>query len=544
MKKTAYTLALLALSLGAAAQNLNPTVEVTNTYKREASGIEKPDQLLPLPDSVSRFNYDFDYTVRSTPYRGSYEFKPYNVQLRPNARPETQSTLFAKLGAGYGFHPEAQVVWTPLAGDALQVNVYGSYNAYMGTYRDIQFSAAEQKFMDSGNKTNAWKDRVATAGADMRYDWDGGAFRLDLKYTGTAGSDVWASVNNHGVSADAGVSGTLGSSFRYFVSEHLNYTGNPALNEVHSKTDLRLGLPIGRGFASLGLNAQVLNHDGAVQGVAGNFAVTPAFAFSYGRLMLNMGVKVGFMIRDNAAFCPTKAGVLFPDVKATYHLIEDAMVLQAAVTGGNTINTYEDLLSRNHFMGSFAFTPDISTENINIMVGVRGNVRERVYYNAKAGFKSLSNMVSWGFSTAGAGYIPLVGYMSPLSTFYAGTEIGWKSDHMDIDAKLQYQYSILSKTGLKTNLFGPPAFATSLRAAYKLAGRFIPAVTLDSRTDCPGVDATLPGYADLGLECNFVVNRFWNAWLKVGNLLNQSVQRVPFHAEKGIYVSVGASLNF
>ena len=104
MKKTAYTLALLALSLGAAAQNLNPTVEVTNTYKREASGIEKPDQLLPLPDSVSRFNYDFDYTVRSTPYRGSYEFKPYNVQLRPNARPETQSTLFAKIGAGYGFH--------------------------------------------------------------------------------------------------------------------------------------------------------------------------------------------------------------------------------------------------------------------------------------------------------------------------------------------------------------------------------------------------------------------------------------------------------
>lgn len=544
MKKTAYTLALLALSLGAAAQNLNPTVEVTNTYKREASGIEKPDQLLPLPDSVSRFNYDFDYTVRSTPYRGSYEFKPYNVQLRPNARPETQSTLFAKLGAGYGFHPEAQVVWTPLAGDALQVNVYGSYNAYMGTYRDIQFDATEQMFLDSGNKTAAWKDRVATAGADMRYDWDGGALRLDLRYTGTAGSDVWANVSNHGVSADAGVSGTLGSSLRYYVSEHLNYTGNPALGEVHSKTDLRVGLPVNGGFASLGLSAQVLNHDGAVQGVAGNFAVTPAYALSYMRLMLSVGVKVAFVTRNDDTFCPTKAGVLFPDIKATYNLIEDSMVLQAAVTGGNTISTYEELLSKNHFMGSFAFAPDISTENINIMLGVRGNVHERLYYNAKAGFKSLSNMVSWGFSTAGAGYTPLVGYMSPLNTFYAGTEIGWKSDHMDIDAKLQYQYSILSQKGLKTNLFGPPAFAASLRAAYRLAGRFIPAVTLDSRTDCPGVDATLPGYADLGAECSFVVNRFWNAWLKVGNLLNQSVQRVPFHAEKGIYVSLGASLNF
>lgn len=544
MKKTVYILALLALSLGAAAQNLNPTVEVTNTYKREASGIEKPDQLLPLPDSVSRFNYDFDYTVRSTPYRGSYEFKPYNVQLRPNARPDTQNKFYAKLGAGYGFHPEAVVVYTPHAGSALQVNVYGSYNAYLGYYRDIQFDATETLFMDSGARTDSWKDRVATAGADMRLDWNGGTLKADVHYTGTAGSDVWADVRNHGVSADAGISGVIGRSFRYYVTEHLNYTGNTALNEMHSVTDLRLGLPVSSGLASLGLSAQVINHDGAVTGVAGNFAITPSYAISRGSLMVSMGFKVGFVLRDSDTFCTNKAGVLFPDIRATYHLIEDAMVLQASVTGGNTINTYEDLLSRNHFMGSFAFSPDISRENINVMLGVRGNVRERVHYNVKAGFKSLSNMVSWGFSTAGTGYTPLVGYMSPLSTFYAGTELGWKSDHMDIDANLMYLYSILSKTGLKTNLFGPPAFTASLRAAYRLAGRFLPAVTLDSMTKRPGVDASLPGYADLGLECSFVVNRFWNAWLKVGNLLNQSVQRVPFHAERGIYFSVGASLTF
>jgi hypothetical protein len=544
MKKTLYTLALLALSLGAAAQNLNPTVEVTNTYKREASGIEKPDQLLPLPDSVSRFNYDFDYTVRNTPYRGSYEFKPYNVQLRPNVRPDTQNALYAKLGAGYGFHPEALVVWTPYAGRALQVNVYGSYNAYIGTYRDIQFDATENMFMDSGAKTGGWRDRVATAGADMRLDWDGGAMRADVRYTGTAGADAWAVVNNHGFSADAGVSGSFGRSFRYFLSEHYNYTGNTGLNENHSITNLRIGFPIRSSFLSLALNAQVLNHDGAVTGTAGNFAITPSYGLSIGNLILNAGVKVGFILRDDDTFCPTKAGVIFPDVRATYRLIEDALVLQASVTGGNTINAYETLLSKNHFLGSFAFAPDISTERINVMLGFRGHLRERLHYNVKGGFKSLNNMASWGFSTAGAGYTPLVGYMSPLNTFYVGTEIGWKSDHMDIDANLQYQYSILSKTGLKTNLFGPPAFAASLRAAYRLAGRFVPAVTLDSRTDCPGVDATLPGYADLGFECSFVVNRFWNAWFKVGNLLNQSVQRVPFHAEKGIYFTVGASLNF
>ena len=546
MKKTLYTIALLALSLGAAAQNLNPTVEVTNTYKREASGIDKPDQLLPLPDSVTRFNYDFDYTVRNTPYRGSYEFKPYNVQLRPVARPGTESTLFAKLGAGYGFHPEAQVVWTPLANSKMHLNVYGDYYGYMGNYRDIQYNATSNLFTDSGTKTDGWRDRVATAGADFRLEWNGGALRTDIHYSGIAGTDAWADVNNNGVSADAGVSGSIGN-FRYFVSEHVNYTGNTALDQLHSVTDVTLGMPINTSFASLGLHAQILNHDGATQGFAGSFAVTPACALSYGNLSISAGVKVGFIVRDDDTFCPNKGGVLFPDIKVSYTVLEDTFVLQGSVTGGNTINAYEDLLARNHFMAGFAYAPDISVERINLMLGARGNVKERLHYNVKAGFRRYENAASWGYSTAGAGYTPLVGYMSPLNIFYAGTEIGWKSDHIDIDGNIHYQYTIppTIQNAIQGNLFSPPAFAADLRAAYLLyGGRLVPAITLDAMSERVSANAKLPGFVDLGFETRFGINRFWGAFLKVGNLLNQSVQRVPFHAEKGIYFTIGASLNF
>ena len=538
----------MALSLGAAAQNLNPTVEVTNTYKREASGIEKPDQLLPLPDSVTRFNYDFDYTVRSTPYRGSYDFKPYNVQLKPIARPGTESTLFAKLGAGYGFHPEAQVVWTPVAGSRMHMNVYGSYNGYLGNYRDIQYNATSGLFTDSGNKTDGWRDRVATAGADFRLDWDGGTFRTNVRYSGTAGTDAWADVINNGISADAGVSGSVGQRFRYYVSEHLNYTGNPALNQLHSVTDVTLGLPIHRSFASLGLHSQIINHDdGVANGFAGSFAVTPSCAVYEGGLMVSAGLKVGFIVRDDDTFCPYKGGVLFPDIKVSYAVIEDTFVLQGAVSGGNIINTYEDLLSRNHFMAGFAYAPDISVERINVMLGARGNVKERLQYNFKAGYRRYENAASWGYSAAAMGYTPLVGYMSPLNTLYAGSEIAWKSDHLDIHGNIRYQYTFTPSisTAVQANLFSPPAFAAEVRAAYLLfGGRLVPAITMDSMSERVSANAKLPGYVDLGFETQFGINRFWGAFIKIGNLLNQSVQRVPFHAEKGIYFTIGASLIF
>ena len=121
--------ALLGCS-AAFAQNLNPTVEVTNAYVREASGIEKPSQLREVPDSVLRFNLDFDYAVNETPYRGAYEFKPYLVQLRPQARPSQEGTLLLEAGVGYTLHPELNVVYTPVKTRNLRVNLRGGHHSY------------------------------------------------------------------------------------------------------------------------------------------------------------------------------------------------------------------------------------------------------------------------------------------------------------------------------------------------------------------------------------------------------------------------------
>ena len=57
------------------------------------------------------------------------------------------------------------------------------------------------------------------------------------------------------------------------------------------------------------------------------------------------------------------------------------------------------------------------------------------------------------------------------------------------------------------------------------------------------VDARVPGYADLGLEFEYVVNRKLSAWARGGNLLNMTIQRNPIYAEKGINFTVGVCLN-
>ena len=126
---TALAAAVTALAYG---QNLNPTVEVTNAYEGGTSSIAKPARAMAVPDSVTRFNLDFDYSVFEKPYQGAYEFTPYYVQLKPTPKPSTTEKFYLRAGAGFTLHPELDLVWTPLQKEKYRLSVYATHQSYFG----------------------------------------------------------------------------------------------------------------------------------------------------------------------------------------------------------------------------------------------------------------------------------------------------------------------------------------------------------------------------------------------------------------------------
>ena len=69
------------MAFSASAQNLDPTVEVSRDYEGKLLVVHKPILEMAVPDSVYRFDLDFDYSVTDTPYKGAYEFVPYSVDM-------------------------------------------------------------------------------------------------------------------------------------------------------------------------------------------------------------------------------------------------------------------------------------------------------------------------------------------------------------------------------------------------------------------------------------------------------------------------------
>ena len=87
MRRLIISVVALAFAAHAFGQDLNPTVVVTNTYEGSASAITKPDRVMNVPDSVMKFNLNFDYSVFDNHYQGAYGFHTYLVVMKPQGAP-------------------------------------------------------------------------------------------------------------------------------------------------------------------------------------------------------------------------------------------------------------------------------------------------------------------------------------------------------------------------------------------------------------------------------------------------------------------------
>ena len=533
MRKTRYILALLAIPALASAQDLNPTVEVTNAYDTGTAGIVKPEQKISVPDSVMRFDYDFDYSVFDKPYQGAYEFTPYLVQLRPQARPTGENTFYLKAGAGFRLHPEVDVVWTPVNRGALRLNVFGNHRSYVGKYRGIGLSAGS--FTDDNTRWSG-HDLNTTAGVDGRYDWSGGTALFSAAYRNIAVKDTLSGpLAYNGVSLRGHV-GNPDRSAAFFYDADLKYdylASSGGFYESRFAGEAEAGIPFDSGRL---LGTVHLDVDGTAEGLVGNIYAVPRYAFSQDALRLDLGVKLSAVFRSDAAYHPKKSGIVFPAVKVAWYLLDDQLVLQAAATGGDHLNLFGNLLESNHFLRSVQGWEalDNSVERLTVMAGVRGSLLERFHYDLQLGYTRWQNGLLYGNGSS----VPALCY-ADYNLLFADLVCGWKSSYLDADGHIRF-----GKTDVDpAEAFVPAAFTGDVRALLKWGDRIKAGADAAWSSPRAGTPGDLPGYVDLGLYGEFALNRTFGVWGRVGNLLNQTIQRVPFYAEDGIWFTGGIRLN-
>ena len=582
---TALAAAVTALAYG---QNLNPTVEVTNAYEGGASSIAKPAREMAVPDSVTRFNLDFDYSVFEKPFQGAYEFRPYYVQLKPTPKAATEEKFYLRAGAGFTLHPELDLVWTPVQKEKYRMSVYATHQSYFGRYHDFALGTPVDgvtPIVKSGEKMKGFLTDTK-AGVDGVFHWDGGLASLDLGYRNRMADDAYHFQKMNGLEAKARVRSLPSSEPHFLYDAAIDYSllGDADLRE--SKFDLAgtFGPVLDADRRLLmGVNLDLARYMGDfAAGYTGRMALAPRYQFNLDRWRFSLGARLSWFIYSedfhlwDEVFDPSenhqhKSGFIYPDVHVDFHLLDDRLVLQAAATGGDQFNT----LSGRFFSHPFSTHGEYghSVERIRAMIGARGNIASRFRFDLQGGY------ARWIYAPVEGMMRQILTYVDPVDVnsgslepakvservillpalfekgfnlVFVDLDYGWNSENVIVDGKLSYRHTNIAES----RAFAPAAFTGFIRPAYLYGDRIKGGLdvswataryaTATSAEESGSVTRTfrIPGWVDLGVFAEYRFTHRFGFWAKGGNLLNQVVQRTPLHAEAGMYFTAGILLNF
>ena len=522
---TIHTVALL-LSASAFSQNLNPQVQVTNDYKAELGRSPKQTVPLEVPDSLNSFRTSVSYNVFATPYKGSYEFVPYEISVTPQKPASDDSKLYLKAGAGYTFHPELTVIWNPyIPAKAHKLTVFERFNGYAGKYSslDARPDYSGHDLSESIGLEGRWFHRAFTLGYGLDYQ---GIYTGD--FTGNSNFNNFTLRGKLCSDADAKIVYNMDLKVNQAFDAQVSQTGIRAEGGFFPNWMLPFELRV-----DFSLSSDLYENGGYDNVFVAQ--ISPKALYEWYPFKLSAGVSLS---------PSSDVQWLFPDVRMSVDLFGNTLQAYAFATGGKTAASYTDLKLSDHWFGaSYTNVMRPTLERLNAGLGFRGSAFKYLQYDIRGGWASYSDAPLHSYKASAADPslfdcgITYAGY----NLWYADADVHWKSSRLNVDLSLGYKHTVIIAND---NYLDLPAFSGAVDAMYNWNNRIFAGISCTGRTKLEGATYPVPGFVDLGLKGKYLLGSRFGIWAHAGNLLNSKITLSPLHMQKGIYFTAGISLNF
>lgn len=549
----------LAAALPLHAQ-ITQTIKVENTYEAEVAATEKQELPMAQPDSLLRFDLEYDYSVFDQPYKGSYTFKPYRIGVTPEASDDHHS-LYVKAGAGYEPRTLLDLIWAPKS--RFGITLAGRHDGYFGYYRpgfvyDGQEAADGAKYWGR-DLHNA----LALRGGYGGDDW---SLNLETGYDGILSHDNWMGSRQLHTGYLSAAIGSINPDAEFFWRGALRYGRTwdkvsevGSVGENNFRFDGSFGPAIGvHSKLLMDVGLQVVEYGGGLfDSHVGLMSLRPVYYYSGDRWRFSLGAEISTIIRHDNRENPAGREKMhsgrwrlpIPVASISYDLIEDALQPYAEAGGGATVNSWSSLVGQNHFINPATVCGnqaplENSYETLRVAGGIRGRIRYRFTYDLSAGYRAVHNgLVDAGSERVGGlpvfGYA-FVDYTGAFADFKYDLRLGGFSSY----GHLGWNHNVYDHSEiLGVGFFRPGHFNGDLNLRYSwhnrieagISGRFETVRTADG--DLEGYE--IPGWFDLGLDASYAFTRRLSLWAHAGNLLDSQVQLTPYHTQRGVWFTAG-----
>lgn len=562
--KSYIILAAMGATVCAYAQNknLNQTVQVTNSYDNRLKAFDKEVEKVIVPDSLYRFDYNFDYTGFEKPYQGNRDFNPVYTDLEMAARPYDGKRVYLKAGAGYTLAPMLDFAATLKDRGTFKLGTHANFDSYFGKHRNILVN--EDMLLPQGKEKWFGYRAKARAGFDARADFKGSSLQFSLDYEGAFGK---SSLYNAPGAKPLGGRMYNGAAFQMGFDTHfspesvfrlsfdLAYAfgqdrtdvSDPSMDVREHNADAKflLGFRLGNAGA---LEVEVKGNYTLDEGAlipggrhAFNAVVNPRYHFSRGRFQLGVGLGLGISGLKGEEVQPMSSPIaIWPTLSLNWGIVPGRFDLyMKADMNSYTYGSRRDAMELNYYIERPALS---NVRDMDLNLGFKGNLAQMFDYNIGFGYNRLLD--SPLFVVDASSCPSLVN--QNLDDIYARMDIHGKFGAFSIDGGVKYNLYLnadkVGKDGLMPSV--PPALLANLDLKYVILKRIGLGVGVDYRSSYRAGDYSTPFVLDLHAIADYRLSNSVSLFLKGENLLNRANQYVPLIARSGVCVTAGVVLNF
>ncbi|WP_295831538.1 TonB-dependent receptor [uncultured Winogradskyella sp.] len=289
-----------------------------------------------------------------------------------------------------------------------------------------------------------------------------------------------------------------------------------------------------------------------------NVSLSPSYQIIQDDLMVDLGVHLTYLndseLNDNKLF-------IYPNIEASYRLVNDILIGYAGVTGDLIQNSYFDFANTNPFVSPTLFvTP--TDQQYHGFIGLKGKLSNSVSYNIKGNYFAEENKSLFKTNRAQSFATKDYQYGNSFGVVYDNVKTFSVGGELNIDVNRNFKLAIKGQyfnynTDMQAEAWNLPNIEGSVFLDYQISRQWFmggsvfftgerkdESELLGTLVPTPVTMVTLDSFFDANMHLGYKVTDYLSVYGKVNNIANQDYQRWNNFPVQGIQFLAGATYQF
>ncbi|WP_299364605.1 TonB-dependent receptor [Winogradskyella sp.] len=284
--------------------------------------------------------------------------------------------------------------------------------------------------------------------------------------------------------------------------------------------------------------------------------LSPSYQLKQDDLTVNLGVRFVFLndteLSDNKFF-------IYPNISATYRLVDEILIAYGGITGQLQQNSYHDFANENPFVSPTLFIAP-TDQRYNGYIGLKGKLSNNVSYNIKGNYFAEENKPLFRANDAVVGATEDYQFGNSFNVVYDDVTTFSVAGELSIDVNRNFTLGIQGEyfnydTDDEAEAWNLPDITGSIFMDVQISDDWFAgasAVYVGERKDrlllagtlLDPTPITLDSFFDANVHLGYKINDQLSVFAKANNILDQDYQRYLNFPVQGIQFLAGATYQF